>query len=262
MPPEYETVKYSVQEDVAQVVISRPQVLNSLNHQVVQELGEIFSELEKNREVRAIILTGEGTRAFAAGSDVTEMKQFSVIEAREFALRVNHTQAKIESIPKPVIAAVNGFALGGGCELMMSCDIRIASSTAKFGQPEINLGIIPGGGGTQRLARLIGTGRAKELVFTGELVDAQRAYEIGLVNKVVPPEKLMEEAQKIASKIAKQSLPILRLAKEALNYGYHMDLERALRFEIECFANCFDTEDHREGISAFLEKRKPSFKDR
>jgi enoyl-CoA hydratase len=262
MSEKQESVKWGVEQGIARVVINRPEALNSLNDQVWKELEEIFTELEKSHEVRAVILTGEGTKAFAAGSDVTEMKQFSVIEAREFALRVNRTQAMIESTPKPVIAAVNGFALGGGCELMMSCDIRIASSTAKFGQPEINLGIIPGGGGTQRLARLIGTGRAKELVFTGELIDAQRAYEIGLVNKVVPPEKLMEEAQKIASKIAKQSLPILKLAKEALNYGYEIDLERALKFEIECFANCFDTKDHAEGISAFIEKRKPSFKDR
>jgi len=261
MSEKQETVKWGVEQGIAQVVISRPEALNSLNYQVWKELEEIFTELAKSHDVRAIILTGEGTRAFAAGSDVTEMKQFSVMEAREFALRVNQTQAKIESIPKPVIAAVNGFALGGGCELIMSCDIRIASSTAKFGQPEINLGIIPGGGGTQRLARLIGIGRAKELVFTGELIDAQRAYEIGLVNKVVPPERLMEEAQKIAFKIANKSLPILRLAKEALNYGSIMDVEKALKFEIECFANCFDTEDHVEGISAFIEKRKPSFRD-
>jgi len=259
---EYATLKCRIQEGIAQVVINRPEVLNSLNDQVIQELGEIFAELEKNNEVRAIILTGEGTKAFAAGSDITEMKQFSVMKAREFALRVYRTQAKIETIPKPVIAAVNGFALGGGCELMMSCDIRIASSNAKFGQPEIKLGIIPGGGGTQRLPRLIGIGRAKELVFTGELIDAKRAYEIGLVNKVVPPERLMEEAQKIASKIASKSLPILRLAKEALNYGYSMDLEKALEFEIECFGHCFNTEDHVEGISAFIEKRKPSFKDK
>lgn len=262
MSQKHGTVKCSVQEGITQVVINRPEALNSLNYQVIKELGEIFAELEESNEVRAIILTGEGTRAFAAGSDITEMKQFSVMEAREFALQVNQTQAKIEAIPKPVIAAVNGFALGGGCELIMSCDIRIASSTAKFGQPEINLGIIPGGGGTQRLARLIGIGRAKELVFTGELIDAQRAYEIGLVNKVVPPERLMEEAQKIASKIANKSLPILRLGKEALNYGHSIDLEKALKFEIECFANCFDTEDHVEGISAFIEKRKPSFKDK
>ncbi|MHB8089990.1 MAG: enoyl-CoA hydratase-related protein [Syntrophales bacterium] len=254
-------VKCDIQQGIAYVVIDRPAALNALNNQVIRELGEIFSELEINPAVRAVILTGAGTRAFVAGADISEMKQFSVLEAREFALRVNHAQAKIESIAKPVIAAVNGFALGGGCELSLCCDIRIASSAAKFGQPEINLGIIPGGGGTQRFARLIGIGMAKELVFTGDLIDAQRAYELGLVSRVVPPETLMEEAQKIAAKIARKSLPVLRLAKEAFNYGYSMDLEKALKFEIECFANCFDVEDHNEGMSAFLEKRKPVFRD-
>ena len=262
MSEKRETVRCEIQQGIAQVVINRPEALNALNNQVIRELEETFSELEVDPEVRAIILTGEGPKAFVAGSDITEMKQFSVMEAREFALRVNRTQGKIESIPKPVIAAVNGFALGGGCELSMCCDIRIASDTAKFGQPEINLGLIPGGGGTQRFARLIGLNRAKELVFTGDLIGAQRAYEIGLVNRVVPAEQLMEEAQKIAARIAAKSLPVLRLAKEAFNYGYCMDLEKALKFEIECFANCFDTEDHEEGMSAFVEKRKPSFKDR
>ena len=258
----YEMIKWNIEKGIALVVINRPEALNALNSQVFTELGKIFIELEKDDRVRVIILTGEGEKAFAAGSDVTEMKQYSVMEAREFAMLAYRTQGRIEDFPKPVIAAVNGFALGGGCELAMACDIRIASSNAKFGQPEINLGIIPGGGGTQRLARLIGLGRAKELVYLGGIIDAQRAYEIGLVNKVVPPEKLIEEARKLASKIASKSRPTLMLAKEALNCGFNLDLDNALKFEIKCFASCFGTEDHHEGIVAFIGKRKPSFKDK
>jgi enoyl-CoA hydratase len=255
-------IKWSVEEGIALVVINRPEALNALNYQVFTELGKAFAELEKNDEVRVVVLTGEGEKAFAAGSDVTEMQKCSVIEAREFAMLANQTQGIMDGFSKPVIAAINGFALGGGCELAMSCDIRIASTNAKFGQPEINLGLIPGGGGTQRLARLIGLGRAKEMVYSGQIIDAQRAYEIGLVNKVVPPEELVEEARKLASKIASKSVPILTLAKEALNCGINLDLDKALKFEIECFANCFGTEDHNEGIVAFIEKRKPRFKDK
>lgn len=262
MEDPYKTIKWSVDEGIALVVINRPEALNALNSEVFTELGRIFTELEKNDKVRVVILTGEGEKAFAAGADIKEEQQCSVMEAREFAMLANRAQGKIEAFPKPVIAAVNGFALGGGCEVAMSCDIRIASSNAKFGQPEINLGIIPGGGGTQRLSRLIGLGRAKELVYSGEMIDAHRAYEIGLVNKVVPPENLIDEARKLASTIARKSAPILMLAKEALNCGFDLDLDNALKFEIECFANCFGTEDHHEGITAFIEKRKPSFRDK
>jgi enoyl-CoA hydratase len=258
----YETIKWSVDEGIALVVINRPEALNALNSQVFTELDRIFTELKQNDRARVIILTGEGEKAFAAGADIKEEQQCSVMEARDFAMLANRTQRNIDTFPKPVIAAVNGFALGGGCEVAMSCDIRIASTNAKFGQPEINLGIIPGGGGTQRLSRLIGLGRAKELIFSGEMIDARRAYEIGLVNKVVLPEDLIDEARKLASTIARKSAPILRLAKEALNCGFDLDLDNALKFEIECFANCFGTEDHHEGITAFIEKRKPSFKDK
>jgi enoyl-CoA hydratase len=258
----YATTKWSVDEGIALVTINRPEALNALNSQVFAELGSIFTELEKNREVRVVILTGAGEKAFAAGADIKEEQQCSVMEARDFAMLANYTQGKIEAFPRPVIAAVNGFALGGGCEVAMCCDIRIASVNAKFGQPEINLGIIPGGGGTQRLPRLIGLGRAKELIYTGEMIDAQRAYEIGLVNKVVPLEDLINEARTLAAKIARKSLPILMLAKDALSGGAGLDLDKALKFEIECFANCFGTEDHDEGIAAFIEKRKPSFKDK
>lgn len=259
---EYDTIKCSINEGVALVFINRPKALNALNSKVFMELGKVFEEMEKDDQVRVVILTGEGEKAFAAGADITEMQRCSVLEAREFAMAANRTQRKIETFPKPVIAAINGFALGGGCELAMACDIRVASSNAKFGQPEINLGIIPGGGGTQRLARLIGIGRAKELVYSGRVIDAECAYEWGLVNKVVSPDKLIEEVMGLASKIAGKSRPILMLAKEAFNCGYNLDLDRALQLEIECFASCFGTEDHNEGMLAFTEKRKPSFKDK
>lgn len=259
----YNSIKCSVDDQgIATVTINRPQALNALNREVFTELGKVFDELREDHRVRVVILTGEGTKAFAAGSDITEMKECSVLEAREFAMLANRTQGKIEAFPKPVIAAVNGFALGGGCEVAMACDIRIASSNARFGQPEINLGIIPGGGGTQRLARLIGLGRAKELVYSGGIIDAQRAYEIGLVNKVVPPEALLTEVSKLAAKIASKSLPVLMLAKTAFNLGFSMDLDKALQLEIECFAECFGTEDHIEGMSAFVERREPAFKDK
>lgn len=258
----YETLQVARQDGIGIVRISRPQALNALNRQVLTELGLVFDMLEKETEVRVVILTGEGEKAFVAGSDITEMQKCSVLEAREFALLVNRVQGQVETFPKPVIAAINGFALGGGCELAMACDIRIASANAKFGQPEINLGIIPGGGGTQRLPRLIGMGRAKELVYSGGLIDAQRACEIGLVNKVVSAEDLMAEARKLASKIAGKSLAALMLAKQAFNSGSSMDLDRSLEFEIECFANCFGTYDHQEGMDAFTEKRKPAFEDK
>jgi enoyl-CoA hydratase len=257
----YKTLIYSIDNGIIIISINRPGSLNALNRMVFSELDEIFTELKNNDDVRIIILTGEGDKAFVAGSDISEMQGYSALEAREFALLANRVQGKIETFPKPVIAAINGFALGGGCELAMTCDIRIASTKAKFGQPEIKLGIIPGGGGTQRLPRLIGISRAKELVYTGETIDAQRAYEIGLVNKVVDPEDLIFEAKKLADQITNKSLSILMLAKQAFNCGSNLDLNRALEFEIECFANCFSTYDHNEGMAAFNEKRKPKFKD-
>ena len=254
-------VTWTIEEGIARVAINRPDALNALNGRVFMELGRIFDALEKDKQVRVVILTSEGEKAFASGSDIAEMQRCSVIEAREFAMAANRTQEKIEAFPRPVIAAIKGFALGGGCELALACDIRIAASNAKFGQPEIRLGIMPGGGGTQRLARIIGIGRAKELVYTGRMIDAECAYEWGLVNKVVPLEKLDEEGMALASKIAAKSIPVLTLVKEAFNHGNNMDLKRALQLEIECFANCFGTEDHHEGMMAFIEKRQPVFQD-
>jgi len=263
MSKEYKTVKYSVDEDgIALVVLSRPEALNALNLEMFAELDSLFDELQENPQVRVVILTGEGSKAFAAGTDINMMKGLQISEVAERGMLVWQAQGRIDKFPYPVIAAVNGLALGGGCEVAMACDIRIASTTAKFGQPEITLGIIPGGGGTQRLARLIGISRAKELVYTGDIIDAQRAYEIGLVNKLAPPEALLDEARKMALKIATKSLPIMKLAKASIDYGYDEPLDKGLQFEMKCFAACFETEDQAEGMQAFAERRKPIFKDR
>ncbi|SHI81593.1 enoyl-CoA hydratase/isomerase family protein [Desulfofundulus thermosubterraneus] len=259
----YSVIDYQiVQDHIAVVTLSRPESLNALNRQMFIELGLVFSEIERDNRIKAVILTGSGSKAFSAGADVSELQRLSAMEARNFALAAYRTQDQICSLPVPTIAALNGYALGGGCELAMCCDLRLASENARLGQPEINLGIIPGGGGTQRLARLVGVSRAKELIFTGKIIPARVAYEWGLVNRVVPLEELMETAIKLAGEIATKSRPVLALAKSAIDRGSDMDLTHALHYEIECFAGCFATEDHHEGIKAFLEKRVPRYTDR
>ena len=260
MEDPYKTIKWSVDEGIALVVINRPEALNALNSEVFTELGRIFTELEKNDKVRVVILTGEGEKAFAAGADIKEEQQCSVMEAREFAMLANRAQGKIEAFPKPVIAAVNGFALGGGCEVAMSCDIRIASSNAKFGQPEINLGIIPGGGGTQMLPRLIGEKKALELILTGDFISAEEALQLGLVNKVVPPENLMEAGEEMIAKLKAQSPVIIRFCKMAVNKSHELPLSEGIKAEQDIYALCFATEDQKEGAKAFLEKRTPNYK--
>lgn len=262
MNKEYSTLKYDIDENgIALVTLSRPQALNALNMQMFNELGSLFDELKDIDKVRVVIITGEGNSAFVAGTDINMMKDSTAAEVNVSVLKVKQTNEKIEEFPLPVIAAVNGLALGGGCELAMSCDIRIASTEAKFGQPEINLGIIPGGGGTQRLARLIGIGRAKQLVFTGDIIQAHRAYEIGLVDQLAEPEQLLSEAKKLAAKIAGKSKAIIKLAKKSINTGYAEDLECGLQSEMFYFASCFETYDRAEGMQAFVERRKPVFKD-
>jgi enoyl-CoA hydratase len=258
----FETLEVRIEDKVAVVAINRPEVLNALNLKVFSELGQAFTQLAADQEVCAIVLTGNGGRAFAAGSDIKELQQCSFLEARAFAMNTIACQGAIAKCQKPVIAAIPGFALGGGLEVAMCADIRIASDKARFGQPEIGLGFIPGGGGTQRLARLIGIGRAKELVFSGEIFGAARALEIGLVNRVVPHDQLMEEAMKLAKTIAAKPPLALEWAKLALDRGLDMDLEAGLRMELELFAACFATEDRDEGIAAFIEKRPPQFKGR
>lgn len=257
-----EMVRHRTEYPLAWIELHRPQALNALNKEVFETLGRIMDEIASDDQVKAVILTGSGDKAFAAGADVEELKQLNTIEAGNFALVANATQNKLSRLPKATIAALNGFTLGGGCELAMCCDIRIASERAKLGQPEINLGIIPGGGGTQRLSRLVGIAKAKELIFTGRIISAEEALQIGLVNRVVKPEELLDTAKKLALEIAAKSGPAVALAKRSIDEGSEMNLGGALHYEIECFAQCFSTEDHREGIGAFLEKRAPLFRHR
>jgi len=246
---------------VATVTINRPKALNALNSETLKELDTVFDDLGIDDDILAVILTGEG-KAFVAGADISEMKDLNTMEGRKFGILGNKVFRKIESLEKPVIAAVNGFALGGGCEIAMSCDIRIASTKAKFGQPEVGLGITPGFGGTQRLARFVGIGMAKQLIFTGGLIKADEALRIGLVNKVVEPEALLEEAKALANEIAAQAPIAVKLCKAAINKGMQCDIDTAISYESEVFGECFATEDQKEGMNAFIEKREKCFKNR
>ncbi len=249
----------TISDRIGTITINRPKSLNSLTGEVFAELEQAIADLANDDEVAVIILTGAGEKAFVAGGDITRMVTASPEWARDFALLAQRILNLIETCPKPVIAAVNGYALGGGCELAMACDIRIASETAQFGQPEVKLGIIPGFAGTQRLARLVGKGRAKEIIFTGEMIDAAEAHRIGLVNKVVPPRSLMEASREMASIIASRSRTAVRLSKEAIDNGLEMDVARAERYEADLFALCFASADQREGMAAFVEKRPANF---
>jgi len=249
-------------QEIGIITINRPQQLNALNSEVFSELHKVIKHINEDKNIKVAIITGSGDKAFAAGTDIKEMQHMSSLEAREHAFLGGEAINGVENSIKPVIAAVNGFALGGGCELSMACDLRIASDRAKFGQPEINLGVIPGSGGTQRLPRLIGICRAKELLFTGKMINADEAYRIGLINKVVLHKDLMEETIKIARNIAAKSPIAIKMAKTSVNKGIHMDLPTALDFEIELFSLCFSTDDQKEGFEAFLEKRSPAFKGR
>lgn len=256
----YKSLLYSKEEGIGIVTINRPESLNALNGEVYTELYKLFQEIEDDQDVRAVILTGSGEKAFIAGADIAEMHPQSSVEIRSFIDKGRRASDRIYTLSKPVIAAINGFALGGGCELAMCCDLRIASENAKFGQPEINLGAIPGAGGTQRLSRLIGMTKAKELIYTGNAIDANTAFTMGLVNKVVPPESLMAEAKELARKLSSKSSIALALAKKTITSGANMNLPSGLDLEAECFALIFATEDQKEGMSAFLQKRKPEFK--
>lgn len=255
----FENVLIEQQKNIAIVYVNRPKALNALNYDTLRDLKQAFAELENNHDIDVIILTGAGDKAFVAGADIASMKDYEPMAGREFALYGQRVLAEIENNKKPVIAAVNGFALGGGCELAMACDIRIASEKAKFGQPEVNLGIIPGFAGTQRLPRLVGKGIAKELIYTADTIDAQEALRIGLVNKVVPADKLLETAMKMAEKIASKGQIAIQLAKQAINGGLEMDSDRAYDHEANCFGYCFSTQDQKEGMSAFIEKRPAKF---
>lgn len=250
------------QGNIAIVTINRPAALNALNTETLKEIDLVIDEVSNDDEVYSVVITGAG-KAFVAGADITEMKDMTTLEGRKFGILGNKVFRKIELLDKPVIAAVNGFALGGGCELSMACDIRIASSKAKFGQPEVGLGITPGFGGTQRLARIVSPGMAKQLIYTSEIIGAEEALRIGLVNKVFEPETLMEEAIKIANTIAANAPVAVKLCKAAINRGMQCDIDTALSYESEAFGECFSTEDQKEGMTAFVEKRKEKhFKNR
>ncbi|NPV89396.1 MAG: short-chain-enoyl-CoA hydratase [Firmicutes bacterium] len=241
------------------LTVNRPKALNALNGDTLTEIALALDEIDKDDEIKVVILTGSGDKAFVAGADIVAMQTLSPMEAKGFALLGQQVFSKLEKFRKPVIAAINGFTLGGGCELAMSCDIRIATPKSLFGQPEVNLGVIPGFAGTQRLPRLVGKGRAKELIYSAVNINAEEAYRIGLVNKVVEEAQLMEEAKKMANKIASKGQIAVRLAKEAINEGMEMDLDKAMIHEADLFGLCFSTEEQREGMTAFIEKRPAKF---
>lgn len=255
----YENLLLETEQGIAIVTINRPKALNALNAATINDLDKMFTQLAADDGVKVIILTGSGDKSFVAGADITEMKDMTAIEGRSWAKLAQEVFNKIENIGKPVIAAVNGYALGGGCELSMSCDIRIASEKAKFGQPEVSLGIPPGFGGTQRLPRLVGKGRAKELLFTGDMIDAAEAYRIGLANKIVAPEALLDTAKAMAKTIMSRAPIAVQICKAAVNEGLDVDLESGVAYEAEVFGLCFATEDQTEGMTAFVEKRKANF---
>ena len=257
----YETIKYEKNEQIAVITVNRPKAMNALNSQVLEELYDAFVQAEQDADLRAVILTGEG-KAFVAGADIAEMSELNSVEAREFAKKGHRLMNCIDNVEIPVIAAVNGFALGGGCELAMACDIRIASAKAKFGQPEVGLGLIPGFGGNLRLPRLVGKGMAKYLILSNDMIDAAEAYRIGLVQKVAAPEELLAEAEKLAKRIAAQAPIAVRYAKDVINNGYDMDMKSASQYEVNTFSISFSSEDMKEGTKAFLEKRKPEWKNR
>ena len=254
----YDFLLCDIEQGVAVVTINRPPV-NPLNTQVFRELSSIFEELEGNDDVRAIILTGSGEKAFVAGADINEMANLDLVGVNKMNKISRTVFKKIEDTNKPVIAALNGLALGGGLELALACDLRICSDRAKFAFPEVGLGIIPGGGGTQRLQKIVGQGIAKELLYFGDMFNAQRALELHIANKVVPVEEVLKVAKEWAGKLAEKPPVAIQMAKLAVNAGSNMDLESGLILESTCFGNAFTTEDRKEGMQAFLEKRQPVY---
>ena len=255
----FDTILLKVKGPVAIITLNRPKALNALSTKLIDELDKAIEEIKKRNDIRAVIITG-GEKVFAAGADLMEIIDIRTpVQARSYITKVQYLFNKIERLDQPVIAAVAGFAFGGGCELSMACDMRIAAGNAKFALPEIKVGLLPGGGGTQRLPRLIGTGLAKQHLFSGEPFDAQEAYRIGLVNKVVPTDSLLEEAMKMAMTFTERPGFSLKTIKGLVNEGKNMPLEQALAHEMRCFEIMFSTEDKKEGVAAFVEKRKPVF---
>ena len=251
----YEHLLLQEEGGIALLSINNPKSLNALNSATLQELNDCLKSLQVRKDIRVVIVTGAGPKAFVAGADISEMVNATPAEGRAMALLADEAFSRMEKMPQVTIAAVNGYALGGGCELAMACDIRIAAESAVFGQPECGLGILPGFGGTQRLARLVGKGRAKELIFTCDRIDAQEAWRIGLVNKVVPQAELLDACRAMAQRILKNGGYAVTLAKQAINAGLDTDLANGLKMEADAFALSFSTHDKKEGMTAFLEKR-------
>lgn len=255
---EYDFLKLNTTGAVCVLTISAPKSLNALNSTILEEMDDFLSNLSP--DIRALIITGDGDKAFVAGADISEMASLNAEEGERFGAAGAKVFRKIETLPIPVIAAVNGFALGGGCELALACDIRIASNKAKFGQPEVGLGIIPGFSGTYRLAKLVGMGMAKELIYTGKAIRADEALRIGLVNAIYEPEQLIEEAMNLANRMVANAPIAIRYAKQCINEEYDLPAEDAIAYESRMFGKCFATRDQKEGMSAFLEKREAGFR--
>jgi len=256
----YENIVYEVKEGIATITFNRPKALNALNGALLAELSLALDAIAADEDIRVLVLTGAGDKSFVAGADISELATFNSLKAKSFARSGHDIINKLQLLPITVVAAVNGFALGGGTEIAIACDFIYASENAKFGQPEINLGVIPGFGGTQRLARLIGANMAKELIFTGKMLSAAEGLQIGLANKVIPQEQLLEEVMKTAGQIASKGKVSLREAKQAINRGMDVDLAAGCGIEIDAFAISFASPDAKEGTTAFVEKRKAVFK--
>lgn len=253
---DYQNIIFAVEDGIATITINRPKALNALNQATVSELKDVVEKIAADKAIKVVIITGAGAKSFVAGADIKEMASKNAAEGREWGQFGQNVFTEIENLPQPVIAAINGFALGGGCELSCACDIRYAAENAKFGQPEVGLGITPGFGGTQRLARLVGPGMAKQLIYTAKNIKADEAMRIGLVNAVYPLEELMPAAEKLATTIAKNAPIAVRACKKAINDGLQVDMDAAVVIEEKLFGSCFETEDQKEGMGAFLEKRK------
>jgi enoyl-CoA hydratase len=259
---EFENTLYEKEEGMATITINRPKALNALNKKAVQEVSARLDEAEEDETVKVIVITGAGDRGFCVGLDLKSVKGISAVDGMKLSLLGQKLTKKIEELRKPVIAAINGYALGGGLELAMSCDLRIASETAKLGQTELNVGLIPGWGGTQRLPRLVGRAAAKELIFTAKMIDAKTAERLGLLNKVVPPDKLKSAVKEVATELMTKPPVGLQLAKQLINSSIETDLTKGLMQEAQAFGVLASTEDFDEGVAAFIEKRKPKYKGR
>jgi enoyl-CoA hydratase len=256
----YETIIFEVEENIAIIRFNRPKALNAINPSVIEEMKHALAQIQADPSIKVLILTGEGDKAFVAGADIATMRDYTPLEGKHFSHQGHELLFQLEALPIPVIACVNGFALGGGNEVAMACDFIYAADSAKFGQPEINLGIIPGFGGTQRLSRLVGKSMAKELCMTGAMISAQEARDMGLVNKVFPKEALWEETMKVARLLATKGKVSMRAVKETIERGHDHDLSTGCHMESEAFGICMASPDAKEGMGAFLEKRKPEFR--